>query len=294
VYAPAANAKHGAVVLLHGSGDNDRWMYNEPADWFARHGMVCLVFDKRGNGKSTGKWLDVGFNELADDGIAGLRYLQTRPDVDPKRIGFWGISQAGWLMEIAAQRCPDTAYFICISGGTALVEREGFYDYEYTLRANGFSEQDIAEAVDMLRRYNVTVRTEQGYQEFLEWMQPMRQKPWFSKLEWVPRPPDAIFQRWYRRVMDFDPEPVVRELDIPMLFIYGEADDSNPTAEGVAMLNKVKAETGNDMTIIAFPGADHGVKLPATKDAAFPFRRRVDGFWPEQAKWLQTKGFMDQ
>ncbi|MCC6153732.1 MAG: alpha/beta hydrolase [Candidatus Hydrogenedentes bacterium] len=289
VYAPKTAGKHGAVVLLHGSGDNPRHWYYEPADWFARQGMVCLIFDKRGNGKSTGKWLDVGFNELADDGIAGLRLLQTRDDVDPKKIGFWGISQAGWIMEAAAQRCPDTAFFVCISGGTAVVEREGYWDYECTLRAKGYSDQDVADTIEMLRRYNQVVRTGQGYEEFLEWMKPMRDKPYWSLLEWAPRPPTAIHQQWYRRVMDFDPEPILRGLNIPMLFIYGEADDSNPTAEGVAMLNKVKSETGKDMTIMTFPGADHGVRVPAAPDAAFPFRVRPQEFWDGTARWLKEK-----
>ncbi len=292
VYAPKSPGRHGAVVLLHGSGDNERWQYFETADWFARHNMVCLVFDKRGNGASTGKWLDVGFTELADDGIAGLRHLQTRSDVDPAKIGFWGISQAGWIMEIAAQRCADTAFFVSISGGTAQVEREGYWDYECDLRAAGHSEAEIAEAIDMLRRYNATVRTGEGYEAFLEWMQPMRQKPWFAKLAWVPRPPDRINQQWYRRVMDFDPEPVLRGLNLPMLFIFGEADDSNPTAEGIAMLNKVKAETGKDLTIISFPGADHGVRFPADPAAAYPFRKRPEAFWTGNADWLRQRGVM--
>lgn len=291
VFAPKSPGKHGAVVILHGSGDNPRWVYFHSAEWFALHDMVCLVFDKRGNGGSSGKWLDVGFEELADDGIAGLRMLQQRPDVDPKRIGFYGISQAGWIMELAAQRCPDTAFFISISGGTAKVEREGYWDYECLLRAKGFSETDVADAIDMLRRYNAVIRSGEGYQEFLEWMQPMREKPWFSTLEWVPRPPDAIFQRWYRRVMDFDPEPILRGLRIPMLFIFGEADDSNPTAEGVAMLERVKTETGKDITVQVFAGADHGVRVPAAKDAAFPFRQQPKEFWSVQENWLREKGF---
>lgn len=290
VYAPKSSGRHAAVVVLHGSGDNPRWHFHQAGDWFARQGMVGLIFDKRGNGKSTGKWLDVGFNELADDGIAGLRMLQLRADVDPGRIGFWGISQAGWIMEAAAQRCPDTAFFVSISGGTALVEREGYWDYECILRNHGYSEADVTEVLEMMKRYNAVIRTGDGYTEFLDWMQPLRQKPYWSLLEWAPRPPTAIHQRWYKRVMDFDPEPILRTLNIPMLFIFGEADDSNPTAEGVAMLNRVKAETGKDITIRVFPGADHGVRVAAAPDAAFPFRVRPEAFWEDTAQWLKEKG----
>ncbi|NUM54401.1 MAG: alpha/beta fold hydrolase [Candidatus Hydrogenedentes bacterium] len=290
VYSPKAPGKHGAVVVLHGSGDNPRWHFVQPADWFARQGMVCLIFDKRGNGKSTGKWLDVGFNELADDGVAGLRMLQARDDVDPKRIGFWGISQAGWIMEAAAQRCADAAFFVSISGGTAIVEREGYWDYERVLRNNGYSDQDVADTIDMMRRYNAVIRTGEGYQEFLEWMQPMREKPYWMLLEWAPRPPTAINQQWYKRVMDFNPEPILRELNIPMLFLFGEADDSNPTAEGVEMLNRVKNETNKDITVRVYPGADHGIRVAAAPDAAFPFRVRPQAFWDDTAQWLNEKG----
>ncbi|MBM3855836.1 MAG: alpha/beta hydrolase, partial [Verrucomicrobia bacterium] len=292
VYAPKTPGRHGAVVILHGSGDNPRWHFMQGADWFARQNMVCLIFDKRGNGKSNGKWLDVGFNELADDGISGLRMLQARADVDPAKIGFWGISQAGWIMEAAAQRCADTAFFVSISGGTALVEREGYWDYERMLRNHGYSEADVNDAIDMFRRYNAVVRTGEGYQAFLEWMQPMRNKPYWTLLEWAPRPPDAINQRWYRRIMDFDPVPILRTLDIPMLFIFGEADDSNPTAEGVAMLNRVAEETGKDITVRVFPGADHGVRVAPEHGAAFPFRVRPEEFWTGTAQWLEEKGMI--
>jgi dipeptidyl aminopeptidase/acylaminoacyl peptidase len=41
------------------------------------------------------------------DVIAGGRYLQTRPDVDPNRIGIWGLSYGGLLTSEALARNSD-------------------------------------------------------------------------------------------------------------------------------------------------------------------------------------------
>jgi len=86
------------------------------ADFFARKGMVALLFDNRGSGKSTGDWKKSGYDELAQDGIAGIHLLQQRTDVDPKRVGFWGISQAGWVMPSAAAKSADIAFILTTSG----------------------------------------------------------------------------------------------------------------------------------------------------------------------------------
>jgi dienelactone hydrolase len=93
-----------------------------------RHGRPRL--DKRGVGGSTGDWNMASFDDLAGDVVAAVEYVKTRSDIDPKRIGLLGVSQAGWIMPLAAVRSKDIAFLISISGagvppaGTTLVRRE--------------------------------------------------------------------------------------------------------------------------------------------------------------------------
>jgi uncharacterized protein len=114
--SPTKSGKHPAIVLVHGSGAEDREYMLPWARFLIRHGIAVLGYDKRGVGESTGDWNTASFEDLAGDVVAAFEYLKTRRDIDPKQIGLLGISQAGWIMPRAAVRAKDVAFLISISG----------------------------------------------------------------------------------------------------------------------------------------------------------------------------------
>ncbi len=61
----------------------------------------------------------------------------------------------------------------------------------------------------------------------------------------------------YDGTLGFDPRPVLEELDIPVLWLYGGRDESNPTVNDIAIIEEIVAEHGSDFTIEFFPNADH-------------------------------------
>src|SRR4029079_15374396 len=77
--------------------------------WFARHGYVCLIVDTLQLGEIAGFhhgtynldrwwWQSRGYTPAgveAWNGIRGLDYLVSRPDVDPERLAVTGISGGG-------------------------------------------------------------------------------------------------------------------------------------------------------------------------------------------------------
>src|SRR6266705_13417 len=46
-------------------------------------------------------------NSEYQDVLAGAKYLQSRPDVDPSRVGIWGLSYGGLLTSQALARNSD-------------------------------------------------------------------------------------------------------------------------------------------------------------------------------------------
>src|SRR5258708_30407592 len=86
-----------------------------PGSWYVA-GLPCSDTISAGVGGSTGDWNKASFEDLAGDAASAFRYLKTRADIDPKRIGLLGISQAGWVMPLAALREKDIAFLISISG----------------------------------------------------------------------------------------------------------------------------------------------------------------------------------
>lgn len=100
VVSPAAAGRHPAVVLVHGAGPGRRSDLIELAEHFARAGIVALVYDKRNVGYSAVTNRDFGL--LAEDALVSVRLLRQRENVDPARVGLWGISEGGWVVPIAA------------------------------------------------------------------------------------------------------------------------------------------------------------------------------------------------
>src|SRR5712691_9102285 len=85
--SPNKRGKHPAIVLVHGSGAQNREATLPLARFLVRRGFAVLGYDKRGVGGSTGDWNKASFEDLAGDAAGAFRYLKTRADIDPKRIG---------------------------------------------------------------------------------------------------------------------------------------------------------------------------------------------------------------
>jgi uncharacterized protein len=99
------------IVMLEGAGNRGRQYLMPDAEAYARHGIVTLVYDKRTVGYSL---LHRDYSLLADDALAGLRLLRTRPDVDPDRVGLWALSEGAFVAPIAANRSTDVKYLITV------------------------------------------------------------------------------------------------------------------------------------------------------------------------------------
>jgi pimeloyl-ACP methyl ester carboxylesterase len=234
VFVPKSPGPHPAIVLMHGSGDNLSWYRFGFADFFARQGLVALSFDKRGCGGSAGNWRLVGFDAIAQDGLAGLRLLQARPDVDPKNVGFWGISQAGWIMPLAASIAPDDVAFIITNCGAAVdVEEEGKYDYLVRLRDAGYSAEDLAKAERILDLDHDVTMTGDGYDELRELVKAAHNEPWWKTFDFQLTPVGA--RRFPKLIGGFDPRPILEQIDTPILWMYGDEDKSVESPKSIAI-----------------------------------------------------------
>lgn len=122
---------HAAVVFIHGSGPQERNLHW--ARRFADDGIAALVYDKRGVGKSGGEYeanqnvSEKNIRLLADDAAAALAALGAHPALAGVPLGFTGLSQAGWIAPVAAQRTGDAQFLLLWSGPVCKVSEEDIY-----------------------------------------------------------------------------------------------------------------------------------------------------------------------
>ncbi|MBO4813814.1 MAG: alpha/beta fold hydrolase [Muribaculaceae bacterium] len=124
---PTEGAKHPAVVLVTGSGPQDRnetIMRHKPflviADYLTRQGIAVLRYDDRGVGRSS---IATGFEttlDLAQDAMAAVRYLRGRDDIDASKVGIIGHSEGGLIAMINAAEYPKEVSFIASLAGPAI------------------------------------------------------------------------------------------------------------------------------------------------------------------------------
>jgi uncharacterized protein len=120
---PKAGGPFPAVILITGSGPENRdeaLMGHKPfkvlADYLTRRGIAVLRSDDRGVGKSTGDFAKATTEDFASDALAGVAYLKTRKEIDPKHIGLIGHSEGGIIAPMAVVRSRDVAFLVLIAG----------------------------------------------------------------------------------------------------------------------------------------------------------------------------------
>jgi len=112
---PALIFVHGGPIRQMLLGYHYRWVYHVfygVNQWLADSGYVVLSVNFRsgiGYGKSFRTAPNTGQRGNAEyqDVLAAAQYLQGRPDVDPKRVGIWGLSYGGLLTAQALARNSD-------------------------------------------------------------------------------------------------------------------------------------------------------------------------------------------
>ena len=145
---PAGPGRHAAVAWVHGSGPTARAYLPDLQALLVHHGVGVLAYDKRGVGQSGGRFpgespTAAATDVLARDAAAAARFLAAQPDVDPKRVGLAGHSQAGWIMPLAATRETAVRFLLTFAGPAVTADENDLYQ---TLAGQGETRQRLSDA----------------------------------------------------------------------------------------------------------------------------------------------------
>jgi uncharacterized protein len=96
LFLPDGPGPHPAITMAHGYAGVKEHGLERFARAFVDDGFVVLVHDHRGFGASDGEpRQDVDPWQQIADWRRAISFLESRPEVDPERIGLWGTSYAG-------------------------------------------------------------------------------------------------------------------------------------------------------------------------------------------------------
>lgn len=268
LYLPPGPGPHPAVVTIQGSGVNTRKTPRPHVEGLAERGVAVLAYDKRGVGESGGDWHRADFETLARDALAGVRYLQGRDDVDPERIGLWGMSQGFWIASLAVTLAPEeVAFVVSVSGPGLSPRKQEHYRRDLILRRLGLDDAAIA-AVRPLRDQAWDYRrTGEGWEELQAALERARHEPWYPRAAdseglWDEvKPPSAGDPGLPSlRDLDFDPAPVLERVHVPFLAVLGADDPNLPPEESARNVREALARGGNpDFLVRVFPEGGHGM-----------------------------------
>lgn len=225
IVRPARATAKAAVVFVHGSGPQIRNL--DIAKRFADAGIIALVYDKRGVGKSGGDYESKqsvsgqNIDLLADDSLAAANFLNSYQASDGLDVGLSGISQAGWIVPLAAKKDkmvekPIIDFMLIWSGPVCKVSEEDIFS-KYTADLDSHEVPSYQEALNARKRAYV----------------------------WP-----AFLGR------DTDSSEDLATLDIPGLWIFGKDDGSIPVDLSIQKLSALK-QAGKPYQSVLFSSSGH-------------------------------------
>ena len=227
------------------------------ADALSRNGIVVLRVDDRGAGRSSGQKQLSSVQQLAGDLVAGVAFLKTRAEVDPKRIGIIGHSFAGLTAPIAAVRSNDVAFVITLAG----LMTDALANFERLppgLRAAATATwTTLAQSSLTLSPSELESRLRDAFTSAMASISDQERAS-------VQGAMTAIVTQWVksaplRRSQALtDPGEALRALTRPFLAIHGARDRELDPATNLGPLVRFLGEAGNaDFTVATIPDVDH-------------------------------------
>jgi dienelactone hydrolase len=278
---PKGAGPHPAVVFLHGSGAEGRWASRFLARRLARDGVAALIWDKRGVGGSTGWWPEAGFEDLAADGAAAVAFLRTRPEIDPERVGIHGHSQGGTIAPLVAVRSRANFVIASAAAGLPMAEVEVYSvgnsvglpslppDEAALARAYVEALVDVAYRGGPRDQLDAAAARARGYAWFFE-----------------PPAPDDPYWLFSRRIADFDPVVWWRQVEVPVLLVYGSEDARvQVEASGAAIVAAIESAGTARVEMHVFEGGDHTFRIRRPGDV---WPRTVEGYPEAVLDWLRA------
>ena len=272
---PSDKGKHPVVVLISGSGAQDRnqeIMGHKPfmviADYLTRNGIGVLRFDDRGTAQSEGDFESATSENFANDVEAAVEYLLSRKDIDKKEIGLIGHSEGGVIAPMVAERNKKVS-FIVLLAGTGVRGDELLMKQTRTIaKASGVPDEILDQTGKINRAfYDIILNSDDdnwkdNVNEFLDSYtknNSLLEGITEANVEQLKTSMLAQFEKpWVRYFIKHDPATVLRKLKIPVLALNGSLDLQVSAKENLSAIEAALKQAKNKKyKIVELEGLNH-------------------------------------
>lgn len=297
---PETAEPHPAIILVHGSGPTNLEQeprYRAIREAFTCAGLACLMWDKPGCGRSDGKQQQIqSHRERACEVVAAVESLSRRRDVDPARIGLWGISEGAWISALVASECSDVAWAILVSGPSATLARAAEYIAHTNLKIEGHSQAEIEAHLKTIRRCFQLLEARAPFEAFLAASEAMRANSFFQLTGWSKLSRADWEDPTLRENLQTDTRALLKGVRCPVLAVFGEKDSQVDWRKSMAVHQRVLQAAGHtDATVKAFAGANHNLRKCGTgsvrETRSGGQGAYVPGYIEAMVGWLKRRGY---
>ncbi len=265
-----------AVVLISGSGPQNRdeeIMGHKPflvlSDYLTKHGIAVLRFDDRGTAKSGGDFKTATSADFATDVEAAVRYLLTRKEIDPNKIGLIGHSEGGMIAPMVAARSKAIRFIVLLAGPGLPGEKLLLLQQQAIGKASGMDLQDLKKMVAankkafgiVLRSSNekeikgrLTTYLKEAYRRLPE----SETAKGIQEENFIQSRLKQLTSPWMQYFLKYDPGPALEKVKCPVLALNGSKDLQVPAKSNLQAIERALKKGGNTkITIKELPGLNH-------------------------------------
>ncbi|HCT1420722.1 TPA: alpha/beta hydrolase [Proteus mirabilis] len=261
---PQHKTPSAVIVVIHGDGPQDRYSnggYNPLFNTFLDANIAIFSWDKAGIGDSQGNWLHQSMEARAEEAVAALKLMQLRyPEV---QVGFLGVSQAGWVIPIAASQSQPA--FSVIIGGAVNWREQGQYYQKLRYEQQGKTPDEIIQLLVKEQKENDDIFGLHGTKD-------------------RSRRNDMSEDRFNFVVKNYlsDSSSYLRKMNGRILAVWGN-NDLNVNAQLNACRYRAILNTHHQADIVVFPHASHGLlRVPEFNyqlESDWPIYRQLQFLW---------------
>lgn len=278
---PAKAGKYPAVILITGSGQQDRnetIMGHKPfaviADHLTRNGFMVMRVDDRGMGRSRGDLKKATSYDFAKDVEASLDFLLRRNDVNKNKIGLVGHSEGGMIAPMVAVNRKEIAFLVLLAAPSYKIAEVMADQNEAIFKQSGYSDSTAARYRNFYSKLvtaiaaapNDSIALLKGTEIFKEW-QVIENPSIVTSISAVPQinTPEKFVKQfvsqlggaWWKYFMRFDPQVVLKKLNIPVLALNGSKDIQVLPNSLDQVKSAVQQSRSPKVVVEVLPGLNH-------------------------------------